>query len=105
MSSPGFCSKQTKPFIKKTCPCKIHREFFSIKLENVFIFSICLLKTLIMAVQTRTHDICFGAKIRKICEPLHTPGFYIKVGYKGVYIIIQTCYPDVMFYGSENCPW
>ena len=34
-----------------------------------------------------THNLCFGAKIRKIGIPLHTPVFlYIKVGFKWVYI-------------------
>ena len=39
------------------------------------------------AVLTSTHNLCFGAKIRKIGIPLHTPVCYIKVGYKGVYIL------------------
>ena len=34
-----------------------------------------------------THNLCFGAKIRKIGIPLHTPVFfYIKVGYDGAFI-------------------
>ena len=41
-----------------------------------------------------THNLCFGAKIRKIGIPLHTPVCYIKVGYKGVYIT-RACFPDV----------
>ena len=41
-----------------------------------------------------THNLCFGAKIRKIGIPLHTPQFfYIKVGFKGVYFS-WTCFPD-----------
>ena len=44
--------------------------------------------TLAEAVLTSTHNLCFGAKIRKI------PQFCcIKVGYKGVYIT-RTCFPD-----------
>ena len=35
----------------------------------------------------------FGAKIRKIDIPLHTPFCYIKVGYEWVYIS-RTCFPD-----------
>ena len=45
-----------------------------------------------MAVLTSTHNLYFGAKIRKIGIPLHTPVvLYVKVGYKGVYII-RTCF-------------
>ena len=47
------------------------------------------------AVLTSTHNLCFGAKIRKKnvypCKPQF---YYIKVGCKGVYIL-RTCYPDV----------
>ena len=35
------------------------------------------------AVLTSTHNLCFGAKIRKIGIPQFC---YIKVGFKGVYI-------------------
>ena len=45
------------------------------------------------AVLTSTHNLCFGAKIRKIGLPLHAPVFYIKVGFMGVFIA-QTCFPD-----------
>ena len=46
------------------------------------------------AVLTSTHNLCFGAKIRKIGIPLHNPVLlYIKVGFKGVYIT-RTCFPD-----------
>ena len=41
-----------------------------------------------------THNLCFGAKIRKKVYPC-IPQFYcIKVGFKGVYIT-RTCFPDV----------
>ena len=45
------------------------------------------------AVLTCIHNLCFGAKIRKIGIPQHTPVFYIKVGFKGVFIA-RTCFPD-----------
>ena len=32
------------------------------------------------AVLTSTHKLCFGAKIRKICIPLHTPVLLYKSG-------------------------
>ena len=39
------------------------------------------------------HNLCFGAKIRKIGIPCKPQFCYIKVGYKGVYIT-RTCFPD-----------
>ena len=40
---------------------------------------------LVEAVLTSTHNLCFGAKIRKIgtCIPLHTPVLLYKRGVKG----------------------
>ena len=40
-----------------------------------------------------THNLCFGAKIRKIGIPLHTQFYYIKVGFKGIFIA-RICFPD-----------
>ena len=37
-----------------------------------------------------THNLCFGANIRKIGIPLHIPVFLYKVGLKGV-VIARTC--------------
>ena len=45
------------------------------------------------AVLRSTHNLCFGAKIRKIGIPMQTPFFYIKVGLKGV-SFSRTCFPD-----------
>ena len=45
------------------------------------------------AVLTSTHNLCFGAKIRKIVYPCILQFCCIKVGYKGVYIA-KTCFPD-----------
>ena len=42
------------------------------------------------AVLTSTHNLCFGAKIRKIGIPKY---YYINVGFKGVYIT-RTCFHD-----------
>ena len=36
------------------------------------------------AVLTSTHNLCFGAKIRKIGIPLHTPVLLYKMGFKGL---------------------
>ena len=43
-----------------------------------------------------THNLCFGAKIRKIgISPVNpSNSTYIKVGFKGVYFS-WTCFPDV----------
>ena len=41
-----------------------------------------------------THNLCFGAKIRKIGIPLHAPVLLYKSGgIMGVYIT-RTCFPD-----------
>ena len=52
-----------------------------------------------MAVLTSTHNLCFGAKIRKIVYPFVPQFSFIKVGYKGGWVdgvnIICTCYRDV----------
>ena len=46
------------------------------------------------AVLTCTNNLCFGAKIRKIGLPLHTPVLLYKVGFKGV-DASRTCFRDV----------
>ena len=47
------------------------------------------------AVLMSSHNLCFGAKIRKIGIPLYTPVLlYIKVGFQGVFLA-RTCFPDV----------
>ena len=52
-------------------------------------------------VITSTHNLCFGAKIRKISIPLQTPVFIcIKAGFKRVYFS-WTCFPDDAFL----CGW
>ena len=62
---------------------------------NFFIFFLFLLKTLIVgtrwnrlieAVLTSTHNLCFGAKIRKKVYPCKPWFYYIKVGCKGVFV-------------------
>ena len=72
--------------------------------ENLCYFSYFCLKHR-WWVQVRTasvsyeYPLCFGAKIRKIGIPLHTPVLLYKsgVGFKGVFIA-WTCFPD----GSLN---
>ena len=48
------------------------------------------------AVLTSTHNLCFGAKIRKIGIPRIPQFCYIKVGFKGGYIS-RTCFRDAYF--------
>ena len=52
-----------------------------------------------------THNLCFGAKIRKIGLPLHTPVLLYKNGVQGVYIT-RICFPDdhVMSAGYTPLP-
>ena len=40
-----------------------------------------------------THNLCFGAKIRKKVCPCQPQFCYINVGFKGVYFT-RTCFPD-----------
>ena len=42
-----------------------------------------------------THNLCFGAKIRKKVYPCEPQFYYIKVGCKWVFII-RTCFRDVL---------
>ena len=65
-----------------------YTEIFSpIKIVNfhgiIFIFFLFLLKKIFLldeAVLMSTHNLCFGAKIRKIGIPLHTPVLLYKSG-------------------------
>ena len=57
----------------------IYKEFLEQKNLDIFLI-------FAEAILTSSHNLCFGAKISQIGKPLHTPVFYIKVGFKGVYI-------------------
>ena len=62
----------------------INRDFFSFKtfrLKKLDIFLIFAQN--IEAVLTSTHNLCFGAKIRKIGITLHTPVLLYKNGVQG----------------------
>ena len=70
---------------------------FQMKNCNIVLF---FLKTLIVgtrynrlseAVLTSTHNLFFGAKIRKNVYPCKPQFYYTKVGCKGVFVI-QTCF-------------
>ena len=49
---------------------------------------------LIEAVLTSTHNLCFGAKIRKNVYTCKPQFYYTKVGCKGVFVT-RTCFRDV----------
>ena len=57
--------------------------FSAVKVEifirNILIFFLFLLKTEIVG----THNLCFGAKIRRIGKPMHTPVLLYKSGVQG----------------------
>ena len=69
-------------------PMQYTENFLVIKMQ---IFDIFLIFAQNIAVLMSTHNLCFGVKIRKIGIPLQTPVFYIKVGFKGVFIT-RTCF-------------
>ena len=48
-------------------------------------------------VLTSTHNLCFGAKIRKKVYPCKPQFYYIKVGCKGVFVT-RTCFRDVDYF-------
>ena len=109
-------------FITKTCQCIILQFFHGCKKDNFKmtkcdVFLIFALNYRVWvhvrtasntecgytlepheAVLTSTHNLCFRAKIRKLCIPQYLkPQFYhIKMGFKGVYII-RTCLHDGIF--------
>ena len=53
------------------------------------------------AVLTSTHNSCFEPKIRKLGIPLHTQFYYMKVGFKGVFIA-RACFPGVKYLNYEH---
>ena len=57
------------------------------------------LNRLIEAVLTSTHKLCFGAKIRKIDIPLHTPFLIYKSGVQGAVYFLCICFHSVVFSG------
>ena len=75
----------------------IYSNFFRSKIDNFLrkIFYIFLIFAQnIDCGYTGTHNLCFGAKIRKIGIPLQTPVFLYK---SGVFISL-TCFPDAVIY-------
>ena len=58
-----------------------------------------------MGIIKSTHNLCFGAKIRKIGIPLHIPVLLYKSGVQGggVYIA-RTCFPDSLALVIQTFP-
>ena len=62
------------------------------------------------AVLTSTHKLCFGAKIRKIGIPLHTPVYYIKVGFNGgihnmnMFATVTCSFVESLLHVALTCP-
>ena len=71
--------------ITKTCPCNI--EIFKVaKFFDFFFFFFDIFLIFAQNIDcgyTSTHNLCFEAKIRKICLPLHTPVLLYKSGVQG----------------------
>ena len=61
-------------------------HYENMPMQYLQIFSVAKIENFIRkfeAVLTSTHNLCFGAKIRKIGIPLHTPVFVYKSGVQG----------------------
>ena len=92
----GFEEKRKKKKKKKRKLSALKIENFIRKALMFFLFLLdCgyTLERLTEAVLTSTHNLCLGAKLRKIVCPCIPQFFYIKVGYEGVYFS-WTCFPD-----------
>ena len=81
------------------------KNFFSIKIETFIEKKFDFCNTFAQNIHCGyTGNVCFGSKIRKLGIPfalLHTQFFYIKVGFKGVYMS-QTCIPDVVIAATKE---
>ena len=64
----------------KTCPCNKQIENFQLKNFDTFLIFAPKHR---LWVLTSTHNLCFGAKIRKIGISLHTPVSLYKSGVQG----------------------
>ena len=60
---------------------------------KIFIFFLIFAQNIDCGVLTSTHNLCFGAKIRKKSYPCKPQFYYIKVGCKGVFVT-RTCFRD-----------
>ena len=79
-----FCPLPTF-IITKAFLCNIHRFFSAVKIQNfiriILIFLLgYTLEPRVVAVLTSYHNLYFGAIIRRIGIPLHTPALLYKSG-------------------------
>ena len=81
-------------YITKTRPCNIQNFFFLVvkmkifsgKKNDIFLIFAQNIDCGYTLVLTSTHNLCFGAKIRKIDKPPHTPVLLHKTGVcRGIY--------------------
>ena len=83
--------------IRITCPCNkypLKPHFYLVKMgfAGIHLFFLFLVQNRLW-VLVSSHNVCFGAKIRKIDIPLHTPVLPYKSGFKGIFIA-RTCFSD-----------
>ena len=79
---------------------------FQIKIGNIFLTfaqNIDFGYTLEPPHLTSTHNLCFGAKIRKNVYPCKPQFYYIKVECKGVFAT-RTCFRDVQEFHRKITP-
>ena len=87
-----YMYNRCRRFTLRNIAYAIYRDFFRFKKKRRKFIG----KTLISYIfaqnidLTRTHNLCFVSKLRKIGIPQFC---YIKLGFKGVYIT-QTCFSD-----------
>ena len=69
---------------------------FPVQYTAMFSCKIFCFETQCLWVHDPTHDLCFESRIRKIGIPCKYQFYYMKAGYKGVYIT-RTCHPDARY--------
>ena len=74
-----YHSYSTAPIHYENTPMQYTVIFEVVK--NLKFHEKCFDIFLIFAQNIRTHNLCFGAKVRKICIPLHTPVSLYRSGY------------------------
>ena len=65
--------------------CNIWRLFSAVKIKNITGKNLILFGE---AVLSSTHNLCFGAKIRKIGIALHTPVFHVFLMVRNLYFFL-----------------
>ena len=91
----------TEIFFSEEKKWKFHWNFFDI--WNIFALNIDCGYTLEPPVLKRTYNLCFGAKIRKIGIPLHTPVLQYKSGVQGGILYTNMFSWWNMFINGKSC--